>query len=215
MKNRAILFFLFILGTSLVHADNDDHEIVWTFETNKIGTLPSEWIVAETNGKKSPATWQIIKRADNKGQCIAITTNKNTGETFNLLLLKKRQYKNVEIHVKLKAVAGKEDQGGGLVWRVKDANNYYICRWNPLENNLRLYIVKDGKRTQLATATIKADPTRWHEIEVEHEGSKIKIEFDDKDIISFTDTTFTNAGKVGLWVKADGRTQFDSFKVED
>ena len=215
MKNRAILFFLFILGTSLVRADNDDHEIVWNFETNKIGTLPSEWTIAETNGKKSPATWQIIKRADNKGQCIAITTNKNTGETFNLLLLKKRQYKNVEIHVKLKAVAGKEDQGGGLVWRVKDANNYYICRWNPLENNLRLYIVKDGKRTQLATATIKADPTLWHEIEVEHEGSKIKIEFDDKDMISFTDTTFTNAGKVGLWVKADGRTQFDSFKVED
>ena len=217
MKRRwvGIGVVLSLMVTFQVRADKDDHDVKWTFEKDTIGALPSAWVVAETNGKKSPAAWQVMKRADQKGQCVAITTNKNSGGTFNLLLAKETKFKDLEISVMLKAIAGKEDQGGGPVWRVKDANNYYICRWNPLEDNIRLYVVKDGKRTQLASVIIKAEPSLWHEIEVEQEGFKIKIEFDDKEVISFVDTTFTEAGMVGLWVKADGRTQFDSIEVDD
>ncbi len=72
-------------------------------------------------------------------------------------------YGDVEVKVMVKAVAGVEDQGGGPIWRAKDADNYYICRWNPLENNFRVYFVKDGRRKQLGTADVKTDANIWHE----------------------------------------------------
>jgi hypothetical protein len=79
----------------------------------------------------------------------------NSGSTFNLILVSGRNNKNVDISVKMKAVAGKEDQGGGLVWRAKDSNNYYVARYNPLEDNYRVYKVEQGRRIQLQSADIK------------------------------------------------------------
>ncbi len=184
----------------------------WNFETDQVGTVPKDWTVAETSGKGTPATWQVVK--DAKGPCVAIVANENTGATYNLLLAEKSCYADLEISVMVKAMAGKEDQGGGPIWRAKDADNYYICRWNPLEDNLRVYYVKEGRRKQIASATVKADPTTWHEIEVEQEGSKIEVEFDGKDVIKVVDTTFTDPGMIGLWVKADGQSQFDHVEVE-
>jgi hypothetical protein len=186
----------------------------WSFEKEKLGQALSGWSVAETAGTGTPATWIIVVDAEHAGKCVAITKNSNSGKTFNLLLADKTQYKNPEISVMVKAVAGKEDQGGGPVWRVIDANNYYVCRWNPLEDNLRVYYVKDGQRKQIASATVKADPAVWHRIEVEQEGAKIEVEFDGMEMIEVSDATFTEAGQVGLWVKADGESQFDQFGVE-
>ena len=110
-------------------------------------------------------------------------------------------------------MTGAEDQGGGPIWRAKDADNYYIARWNPLENNFRVYFVKDGKRIQLASADIETDPGTWHEIEIEHVGNRIVAEFDDEEVIEIEDSTFAEGGMVGLWTKADAATAFDNFKV--
>ena len=101
------------------------------------------------------------------------------------------------------------------IWRAKDADNYYIARWNPLEKNFRVYYVKDGQRKQLASVDIKTDPSKWHEIEIEHVGNKIVAEFDDKKVIEIEDSTFTEGGMVGLWTKADAATAFDDFEVEE
>jgi len=195
-------------------ADFSRSSSFWSFEKEGAGQCPKGWSVAETAGKGTPATWAIVADAEHAGQCVAITKNSNSGKTFNLLLADKPRYKNLEISVMVKAVEGKEDQGGGPVWRAKDADNYYVCRWNPLEDNLRVYYVKDGQRKQIASATVKADPAIWHQIEVEQDGSKIEVEFDGVEMIEINDTTFTQAGRVGLWVKADGKSQFDQFGVE-
>jgi hypothetical protein len=114
----------------------------------------------------------------------------------------------------VKAMTGDEDQGGGPIWRAKDADNYYIARWNPLEDNFRIYFVKGGRRIQLASADIKADPKKWHEIEIKHVGNHIIAKFDKKKILKLDDDTFGEAGKVGLWTKADAATAFDNFKAE-
>lgn len=185
----------------------------WGFEQCKAGAIPKGWQVAEGGGEDKLATWAVVAGGSDSAQAVAITTNANYGGTFNLLIAKETSYKNLEIEVKVKAIAGKEDQGGGPIWRAQDTDNYYICRWNPLENNIRLYYVKDGRRKQLASAEIKADASVWHEIEVEHTGNRIEVEFDGEDVIEFEDSTFTEAGMVGLWVKVDGRTMFDNFEV--
>ena len=189
----------------------------WSFEQDSVGAVPEGWKPAETNGTGKMAVWHVVKdkSAPSPDHAVAITANKNRGKTYNLLMAKNTRYKDVEIEVNLKAVAGKEDQGGGPIWRAKDANNYYVCRWNPLEDNFRLYYVKNSKRIQLASAQVNADSSVWHKIEIEHIGNRIEAEFDGKKLIELEDSTFTKPGMVGVWVKADGRSEFDSIKAAE
>ncbi|MHC4103670.1 MAG: PepSY domain-containing protein [Planctomycetota bacterium] len=187
---------------------------VWSFEKNEVGSVPKGWKVAETRGKGKTATWKVISDGAESKKAVAITENKNSGSTYNLLIAKETNYKDLEIELKVKSMTGKEDQGGGPIWRAKDADNYYIARWNPLEKNFRVYYVKDGRRKQLASADIETDSGKWHEIEIKHVGNKIVAEFDDEKVIEIEDSTFAEGGMVGLWTKADAATAFDDFEVE-
>ena len=113
-----------------------------------------------------------------------------------------------------KAVKGQKDQGGGLVWRYKDNNNYYIARMNPLEDNFRVYKVVAGKRTQLATQEdLKVPVGEWHRIKIEQEGDHIECCLDGKKYLDAKDSTFMEAGKIGLWSKADAQSHFDDLRV--
>ncbi len=183
------------------------------FDRDEVGSVPRGWKVAETGGKGKLATWQVIADASapSPPQAMGLTVNKNYGMTFNLLMAQGTYYGDLEVKVMVKAVAGEEDQGGGPIWRAKDADNYYICRWNPLEDNLRVYFVKDGRRKQLGTAEVKTDAKVWHEVGIVHKGTQITASFDGKKMIELVDSTFSEPGMVGLWVKADGRTAFDDF----
>jgi len=192
----------------------EEHELKWSFDREKTGSVPKGWKLAETRGKGKTATWKVISGGYKSDKAVAITENNNSGKTYNLLIVRKTKYNNLDLSVKVKAMAGKEDQGGGPIWRAKDADNYYIARWNPLEDNFRVYYVKDGRRKQLASANIKTDPGKWHEIEIEHVGTRIVAQFDDEKVIEIEDATFAEAGMVGLWTKADAATAFDNLKVE-
>jgi hypothetical protein len=153
--------------------------------------------------------WKIAadETAPSKGQVLAQTA-KSTGPTFNLALVKESSYQDLEISVKLKAVAGQVDQGGGLVWRARDKANYYVVRYNPLEDNFRVYKVVDGKRTQLGSTETDIPPG-WHEIRVTMKADHIECYLDGKKSLEVKDTTFKDAGKIGLWTKADAQTHFD------
>ncbi len=183
------------------------------FDRDEIGSVPRRWKGAEPGGEGKLATWQVVADASARSppQAMAITANENYGATFNLLMARGSSYGDLEVKIMVKAVAGEEDQGGGPIWRAKDADNYYICRWNPLENNFRLYFVKDGRRKQLGTADVETDARAWHEVRVVHKGAQIAAYFDGKKLIELEDSTFSEPGMVGLWVKADGRTAFDDF----
>jgi hypothetical protein len=133
---------------------------------------------------------------------------KNSGSTFNLVLVTAANYKEVEISVKMKAIAGKEDQGGGLVWRAKDAKNYYVARYNPLEDNYRLYKVEKGGRILLKSADIKHSDG-WHTLRVSMKGDIIRCFYDDTKVLEMKDATFKGPGKIGLWTKADAQSHFD------
>jgi hypothetical protein len=101
-------------------------------------------------------------------------------------------------------------------WRYRDANNYYVCRMNPLESNFRLYKVVDGKRGQLATSDVamKIPLNQWHEMRVIHEGKRIRCFLDGALRLEAEDATFGDAGNVGLWTKADAVTRFDDLAIE-
>jgi len=190
-----------------------DTETEWSFDTDALGSVPRGWEVAETAGTGTPAQWEVIDDGDGD-TVVAITKSENRGQTFNLLIAAGSQVADLEVAVKVKAISGTEDQGGGPIWRVIDADNYYIARWNPLENNFRVYYVKDGRRKQLASANVDAAADTWHEIEIEHVGNRIVAAFDDEELLDIEDATFTEAGSVGLWTKADAATAFNDVEVE-
>jgi hypothetical protein len=191
------------------------HRRTWTFDKDRVGEIPKGWQVAETAATGTPAKWEVVADGSSVGKpnAVALTSSQNRGRTFNLLLAKNTSYRDLRISVMVKAGTGKEDQGGGPMWRAQDPNNYYIARWNPLEKNFRAYFVKDGKRKQLGSADVKIDPNSWHEIEIEHKADKIKAKLDGKLLIEVEDKTFEQAGMIGLWTKADAATAFDNISV--
>jgi len=114
----------------------------------------------------------------------------------------------------MNSVAGREDQGGGVVWRYRDLKNYYVARYNPLESNYRAYKVVDGRRILLDSADLKAPAAAWHEIRVTMFGNLIQCLFDGKKYLEAKDDTIAESGRLGLWTKADAQTRFDAFRIE-
>jgi hypothetical protein len=182
-------------------------EMTWNFDADKTGQIAKGF-------SNEVGDWKVVadETASSKRNVLAQLA-KNSGSTFNVTLVTGTNYKDVQLSVMLKAIAGNEDRGGGWVWRAKDAKNYYIARWNPLEDNFRVYKVVDGRRSQLDSAEIKA-PAGWHTLEVEMVGAHIECSFDGKKYLDVKDSTFTDAGKIGLWTKSDAQTHFDDLKVE-
>jgi len=184
------------------------------FNDVRTGTLPEGFGVEETYGVGQPARWQILEDpTGERGKYLALSETVNKGRTYNLLLSDSTFPANVEMSVLVRAESGVEDQGGGLMWRALDSENYYVTRWNPLEDNLRVYRVVAGDRQQLMSAKVSVDAKAWHEVSVSHHGDRIRIGFDGEVLLDLRDTTFQAAGRVGLWTKADAATSFDDLMV--
>ena len=186
----------------------------YNFDGDKTGEIPAGFHGART-GQGTEGTWVVTpdSTAPSKPNVVAQTSRDRTDYRFPLLIADQGTFKDLEIGVKFKAVEGQVDRAGGLVFRLKDANNYYIVRANALENNYRLYHVVNGRRVQFAGANFKVTSGEWHELKVECVGNKFICYYDGAKKIEATDETFKDAGKVGMWTKADSVTYFDDLRV--
>ncbi|HVA50254.1 MAG TPA: family 16 glycoside hydrolase [Pirellulales bacterium] len=174
----------------------------WTFEDDAPGTVPRGF-------REEVGEWKTALVDRGK---VLFQSAKNPDKVFNVVLVDGFEVQDVDLSVRFKAVSGDDDRGGGLVWRAKDKDNYYICRYNPLENNFRLYHVVAGKRTLLDSRDIK-HTDGWHTLRVTMRGDGIDCYYDGKRYLDAEDTTFADAGRIGLWTKADARTYFDDLTV--
>lgn len=193
-----------------------DSAVRWTFEDAAVGNLPGGWSSDKT-GKGEGSVWKVIddETAPAGSHVLAQTSSAGPSRLFNLCVIKKSKYKDLDLSVSFKAVKGKIDRGGGPVWRYQDADNYYIARMNPLEDNYRVYKVVEGRRRQLASAKVKAAAGKWHTLRIVQRGSHIQCYLNDKLHLDVKDDTFKKAGQVGLWTKAVAVTSFDAFKVTE
>ncbi len=189
-------------------------QLVYDFDNDAPGQLPAKFHTGKTGGG-APEKWAVTAdpTAPSKPNVVAQTSTDQTDYRFPLLIADEGSFQDLDISVKFKAVSGRVDRAGGLVLRLKDPNNYYIVRANALENNYRLYHVVNGRRSQFAGANLKVSSGDWHELRVEVVGNKITCYYDGEKKIEATDNTFKDAGKVGLWTKADSVTYFDNLKV--
>jgi len=204
-----------VLGSTALYAQTIDK--VWHFDDIPTGSLPAGWEIDATNPKGDLASWQVVrdKSAPSPSGVLALTSiNHNDRATFNLCHTDDLSFLNGDIEVKFKANTGKVDQGGGVIWRVLDAKNYYIARFNPLEDNFRLYIVKDGKRGLLSDAKAVLRSGKWHTLKIVQQGDQYAGYLNGKKYFEGRDSTFAGSGGVGLWTKADAVTSFDDFSVK-
>lgn len=179
------------------------------FESDEEGKIPNGFTQTAT-GKPQTINWKIVNDNGNK---VAAQLAKNAGEYFNLLVLDKPSYENFTVSLKIKAVTGDEDQGGGLAWRYIDYNNYYIARCNPLENSFRFYRVVNGNRKQLKSVSSEIKSGEWFTMTIEMNGNKISCSLNGNKMIETTDDTFTKAGRIALWNKADAQSYFDDLII--
>lgn len=176
----------------------------WDFESDAVGgpakgfaTGVGRWEVAEHGGSKVLAQKAV-----------------NDDPVFNVALVDGSSFQDVDVSIRVKPDSGKFDQGGGVVWRARDKDNYYVARYNPLENDFRMFLVENGRRTQLDHADAPSDKN-WHTIRIETRGKEIAGWLDGVRLLTVTDRTFLGAGKIGVWSKADARSFFDDLTAAE
>ncbi|PYR53023.1 MAG: hypothetical protein DMF89_00700 [Acidobacteria bacterium] len=195
------------VATFLIPLVFADTRAVVDFDTSAVGKPPAGWTATVTGTGAAKWTVERDDAAPSKPNVL-----KQAGQaTFPLCLKDDTSLQDGFVEVKLKPVSGREDQAGGVVWRARDSNNYYVARVNALEDNITAYHTVNGRRTERKRASMKVAANEWHTLRVEFQGAHFTVYGDGKKAIEWDDTTFGAAGKVGVWTKADSVTLFDDF----
>jgi hypothetical protein len=208
-RHRAIVAvtFLALLGV------NDMSNRAISFESTEVGVAPEGWTATLTGSGNPKWTVESDETAPSKSKVL-----KQSGRaTYPLLLKNDTSIKDGFVEVKFKAVAGSQDRAAGLVWRAKDAKNYYVTRANALEDNVVLYKTVKGVRSPLDIVgrkggygvNVPVPANTWHSLRIDFRGSRFSVSFNGKQLFEVDDSTFPDAGKMGLWTKADSVTLFD------
>src|SRR5262249_50245240 len=185
------------------------------FDGDAAGAAPKGWTLTMTRKSTPKGTVERDETAPPQGQGLM----QSRRATYPLALKEGTSIKDGFVEVKFKPISGSEDRAGGLLWRAKDANNYYVVRANALEDNVVLYKTVNGVRSSLDIVGRKGGygvktpyPTnQWHASRYDRVGTPFKVIFNEKALFEVDDGTFTEPGMVGVWTKADSVTAFDAF----
>ena len=190
-----------ITATFVAAAETD------TFDKAQPGSPPSDWTCGVT-GRGAPK-WLI--EADASAPSKPNVLKQSGSGAFPWCVKKDVAIADGFVEVKFKPLEGREDQAGGLVWRWRDGDNYYVARANALENNVSLYYTEAGQRVTLKYVDAPVPRNQWHTLRVEFAGKKITVLLNGKRYIEAEDGHIAGPGAVGVWTKADSITAFDDF----
>jgi len=177
------------------------------FDAAPPGQPPPGW--TGTNTGQGEAKWTIV--ADASAPSAPNVLKQSGVATYPVCLKDGARIKDGFVEVKFKPVSGQKDQAGGVIWRAQDADNYYIARANALEDNVTIYHTIHGRRVSFQNVDTKVAPAAWHTLRVDFAAHRFTVTFDGRKVIQATDDSFSAAGQVGLWTKADSVTLFDDF----
>ena len=177
------------------------------FDDAKVGEAPPGWTATKTGSGTPKWTIERDGTAPSKPNVL-----KQSGEaTYPVCLKNETSLKDGFVEVKFKPVSGNEDQAGGVIWRAKDSDNYYVARANAFEDNVAVYHTIKGSRVSFKNVNTKVALGTWHILRVDFVGNRFTVTFDGNNVIEATDDSISDAGKVGVWTKADSVTFFDDF----
>jgi len=199
--NTRVVASLLMLGSFPVAAETI------TFEQDTAGSVPSGWTAGVTGRGSHRWTVEADAGAPSKPNVL-----KQSGRgDFPWCVKNEPQFADGYVEVKFKPVSGKEDEAGGVVWRWKDGDNYYVARANALENNVSLYYTQNGRRITIKYVDAPVAKSQWHTLRAEFAGNRIGVALDGKVYIETDDAHIVGSGRVGVWTKADSVTMFDDF----
>ena len=201
MKPFLAFIAMSTISTTIAFADTVN------FDNLKTGAPPPGWTATKT-GKGDPK-WEVV--ADDTAPSKPNVLKQSGEATYPVCIKDDTSLKDGFVEVKFKPISGKEDQAGGVIWRCKDADNYYIARANALEDNVTIYHTVAGKRSEKKRINTKVASNKWHTLRVDFKDNYFVVTFDGKRAFVWKDDTFKDAGKVGVWTKADSTTLFDDF----
>ena len=196
---------LTVFGSSVAFAQTDN------FDKDRLGAVPPGWECGVT-GRGNPR-WAV--EADKSAPSAPNVLRQLGSGTFPWCVKKAVSIVDGFVEVRFKPQSGNEDQAGGVVWRWKDGDNYYVARGNALENNVSLYYTAAGRRNTIKYVDAPVPPNVWHTLRVEFMGKRIKVLLDGKPYIEQEDGHIADGGAVGVWTKADSVTAFDDFSYGD
>jgi hypothetical protein len=177
------------------------------FDTLPVGAAPAGWTGTQTG--TGAAKWTVER--DDTAPSRPNVLKQSGQATYPVCLRDDASLKDGFVEVRFKAISGREDQAGGVVWRAKDSNNYYVARANALEDNVTIYHTINGRRTERKRASAKVAPHQWHTLRVDFQGPHFTVTFNGAKVLDWDDERLMDAGKVGVWTKADSVTLFDDF----
>ena len=177
------------------------------FDDAKTGMTPPGWTATMTGAGHARWTVETDDTAPSKPNVL----KQSGAATYPVCIKDATKLKDGFVEVKFKPVSGREDQAGGVIWHCQDADNYYLARANALEDNVTIYHTIKGKRVSFKNTNTKVTSGAWHMLRVDFAGNKFTVTFDGQKVIEATDDSFADAGKVGVWTKADSVTLFDDF----
>jgi hypothetical protein len=188
---------------------------VINFDHDAVGKAPPGWTFTMTN-RGEPSRWVV--RADRTAPTppyvLAQVSADASDNRCPLAILDGVSLRDGDVSVRIKPVSGSEDRAGGVIWRYRDPNNYYLARANALEKNVAIFRVKNGIRTQIASDVPHDIPSNaWSILKVSVRGNRFQVYLNHRRLLSADDGTFAGPGKVGLWTVADSITYFDDFRV--
>jgi hypothetical protein len=183
----------------------------FTFENDATGAPPSDFEIART-GQGAEGKWTVESERGGKNHVLLQSSADKTDYRFPVAVVKNDSFHDVTLTVRVRPLRGEVDQGFGLVWRYRDANNYYITRCNALEDNCTIYHVVNGSRRAFQNHNVKVATNTWHTLKMEARGSHFVVWFDGEKALDARDDTF-QSGQVGLWTKADSVIEFDDLTI--
>ncbi|HMC17396.1 MAG TPA: hypothetical protein VKI18_17300 [Albitalea sp.] len=177
------------------------------FDADSTGRAPAGWTCGAT-GKGTPR-WTV--EADAAATPPRKLLRQSGAAPFPWCVKDQSALSDGWVEVRFRALAGREDQAGGVVWRWKNGDNYYVARANALENNVSLYYTEGGVRKTLKYVDAPVAAKVWHTLRVEFTGSRILVLLDGQRRIELDDRHIGGAGAIGVWTKADSVTEFADF----
>lgn len=186
----------------------------WDFQHDAVDAAPKGFQFAVARGAGAPAKWSVV--ADGEERVLAQLDAEGKEGRYPLAIVDDVSARNVKLSVRIKAVSGKEDQTGGLLWRYQDPQNHLVARLDMLEREVKLYRVVNGNRIKFGEEkNLKVRSGKWYTLRIEHKGERIKVYLDDDMLFDERDRHFTKPGKVGVWTKGDSVTYFDDLTLRD
>jgi hypothetical protein len=198
---RAVVF-AFLIGLAMETSAQTEN-----FDSTATGALPNGWKAGVTGS--GSANWAVTP--DSSAPSPPNVIVQKAKGAFPWAVREGVAITDGFVEVKFKAISGKEDQAGGLMWRWKDGSNYYVARANALENNVSLYYTTNGRRNTIKYVNAPVPLNTWHTLRVDFAGNTIRVSLNGKTYIEEKDSHIAGSGAVGLWTKADSVTAFDDF----